>query len=213
MVVVANGFDTVAFQPNVQARESVRRNLNIGRNEIVVGCVARWDPQKDHRTLFSALSLLKARGQRLRCICAGSDMVDSNNELSRLIRRRGLQDDVLLLGPWSDVAGLMNALDVHVMSSAYGEAFPNVLAEAMACGIPCVTTDVGDARAIIGDTGWVVLPRDPAALADALSEAIAERGREDRRRRSRERVESQFTLGRMASGFVEVWTSALGGHS
>jgi glycosyltransferase involved in cell wall biosynthesis len=103
------------------------------------------------------------------------------------------------------VPRLTAALDVACSASAYGEGFPNVLGEAMACGVPCVTTDVGDAAAIVGETGWVVPPRDPRALAAMLGAALAlspaARGR--RGAAARDRVARQFSqdafIGRYAA--------------
>ena len=106
----------------------------------------------------------------------------------------------------------MNTLDVHVLSSAFGEAFPNVLAEAMACGTPCVTTDVGDAALIVGETGWVVPPRDSRALTEALVDALTQRQNEDswqaRKLACRERIATHFTLDAMISGYRKVWVKA-----
>lgn len=212
MIVVPNGFDTTEYRPDQQLRKATRAELGIGDAETILSCVGRWDPQKDHGTLLQALQILKSKAARVRCVFAGSDMAASNDELMRLVRESGTEQDVILLGSRSDVPAVINATDLHVMSSAYGEAFPNVLAEAMACGVPCVTTDVGDARLIVGDTGWVVPPEKPDLLATVIQDALAVLGTEGasaRAHRCRQRIQDQFSLENMASGFSNVWTSVM----
>jgi glycosyltransferase involved in cell wall biosynthesis len=134
-----------------------------------------------------------------------------NAELAGLIRTNGLEGRVHLLDQRDDVPDIMSALDLNVLSSA-GEAFPNVLAEAMACGVPSVTTDVGDARLIVGDTGWVVPPKDPAALAEAIAYAVAEIAGApgvERARRCRLRVVEKFRLSEMIGRYEALWSSLL----
>ena len=103
----------------------------------------------------------------------------------------------------------MNAIDVHVLSSAYGEAFPNAVCEAMACGTPCVVTDVGDAAAITGETGWVVPLRDPQALSQRIEEAITaiQSGRrEEVSQACRQRIVEFFGIERMVAAYEDIWS-------
>jgi glycosyltransferase involved in cell wall biosynthesis len=209
-VNIPNGYDISRFKPDAHARSRVRAELGIGEDAVVLGCVARWDIQKDHPNLLGALSLLKQAGFDGRCLLAGAGINSENSALTDLIDRFGLASQVHLLDQRDDVPDLMNAFDINVLSSS-GEAFPNVLAEAMACGVPSVTTDVGDARLIVGDTGWVVEAENVTALADGITRAIAElssgQGAE-RAQRCRRRIVDEFQLSKMVSRFETAWSSA-----
>ena len=163
--VIPNGFDLSLFFPDEQKRDRTRREWGIGPDETLIGLVARWHDQKDHQTLLNSLSMLVDRHPHLRCVLVGSNMDRDNERLCAFVSKLGLSGRILLAGSRTDIPAVMNALDLHVLSSAYGEAFPNVVGEAMACGTPCVVTDVGDAAMIVGNTGWVVEPRDARALA------------------------------------------------
>lgn len=167
---IPNGYALENLKPGAQARRAVREELAISSDAFVVGMVARFDPQKDHQNLISALAQVKQSGRQFVCLLVGVGMDTGNARLLAQLDAAGITADVKLLGARNDIPAVMNALDVHVLSSL-GEAFPNVLAEAMACGTPCVTTDVGDAIWIVGAHGWVVSPRKPAALAEGLLKA------------------------------------------
>ncbi|MCT8992266.1 GT4 family glycosyltransferase PelF [Chelativorans sp. SCAU2101] len=206
--VIPNGYDIAQFSPDAEARQAFRQQLGIVADARVLGLVGRWDPQKDHANLIRAFSLLRKRMPDLHLVLAGTDCDDSNAELMRLLQEAGGMENVHLLGRRSDIPSLMNALDLHVLSS-YSEAFPNVVAEAMACGTPCVVTDVGDAAVIVGNTGWVVPPRDSEALASAISEALAEQEKDDiwhrRQRAARQRIVDEFSLEAMVARYHSVW--------
>jgi glycosyltransferase involved in cell wall biosynthesis len=175
--------------------------------------VARYDPQKDHRTLLRALTLLTQNLCAFSCLLVGADMSPGNEELARLIGEAGIKLHTHLLGPREDIPSIMNALDLHVLSSA-SEGFPNVLAEAMACGTPCVSTDVGDAALIVGTAGWLVPRRNPVLLAQAITTAINERAERpaewvERQQACRNRIVDNFGLERMVSSYRALWQSAL----
>ncbi|EWM49848.1 glycosyl transferases group 1 family protein [Bordetella holmesii 35009] len=139
-------------------------------------------------------------------------MTPGNSALVAMIEAQGLEGRVLLTGPSDDVATVMNSLDLHVLSSC-AEGFPNVVAEAMACGTPCVLTDVGDAAHIVGDTGVVVPAEQPEALARGIAQAledVARRGRTVVGGAARERVLALFDLGRMVQAYETVWRRIAG---
>lgn len=207
LVVVPNGYDLSVFRPDPAAGATLRAQLGLSPDVPVIGFVARYDPLKDHTNLLTALAQLNTNGDAPICLLAGTGMEQSNAPLAAEIARLGLTDRVKLLGRRDDVPAVMNALDVHVMSSA-SEAFPNVLAEAMASGTPCIATDVGDATEILGDTGWIVPTRDPDALAGALRTALAAcaaPGWANRCEEARARVAARFSIEQMVESYNAVW--------
>ena len=206
--VVPNGFNLAQLRPSTCARDRVREKLGVGEGQFLIGMVARFDPQKDHLNLIKALSLVISECPELRCVLVGTNVDPSNAQLKEWISNLGCQNEIVLLGRRDDVPEIMSALDLHVLSSL-GEAFPNVLAEAMACGTPCVTTDVGDASLIVGDTGWVVPPRNHEALARAILDARAAKREasqwSERQRAARLRIESCFSVERMVDSYRALW--------
>lgn len=212
-VVVPNGYDFERLRPNPGARQEIRESLGIGENEIAIGMVGRWHPVKGHRFLLQALEGLQKdqAAPNWRCLLIGTDMDRQNSALRALLEHHGLVDRVELLGLRRDIPALMNALDVHVLASI-GEGFPNVVAEAMACGTPCIVSDVGDAARIVGEHGWVVPPSDALKLQSALSSALEGYGDPEgwarRKAAGREWVVQRFSLDRMIQGYGDVWRMA-----
>lgn len=213
MVVVANGYDLSQLRPDANARVKVRDELCMEQDQILLGMVARWDPLKDHANLITALSLLKAEELPYwKCVLVGPDMDGNNKGLSELLEKHRVRDRVILIGPRHDIPAIMNALDLHVLSSVV-DAFPNVVAEAMACCTPAVVTDVGDAALIVGETGWVVPTSNARALASALTESML--GMTDRETWSqrkaacRVRIAENFGLERMVTAYSRIWRRTL----
>jgi glycosyltransferase involved in cell wall biosynthesis len=209
LMVVPNGVDPSMFRPDAVARERMRRMWGVAPETALLGCVARWDPLKDHENLLRALKLTRDRAGNFRCVLVGRGMSAENADLQAAIDRCGVADVVILAGSSSDVPGIMNAIDVHVLASR-SESLPVAVIEAMACGTPCVVTDVGDARQIVGDTGWVVSPRDSVALAAALEAALAalrSGALKDIAEQCRARVVREYSLARMGAEYAALWSS------
>jgi glycosyltransferase involved in cell wall biosynthesis len=209
IVVIPNGYDLARFAPDALAGARWRANWGLAADEPVIGCVARWDPQKDHATLLAGVQQCVARGLPVRCVLVGPGMEDANTALVDLVDRCGLRGRVILAGPTDQVPALMNAFDLHVLASSYGEAFPNAVAESMACGVPNVVTDVGDAALIVGDCGAVVPPGDATALAAAIERLLAFDGntRAALRMRCRARIEDNFGMAKMIDAYRRLWTA------
>jgi glycosyltransferase involved in cell wall biosynthesis len=164
---IPNGFDTDELRPNPEARGHLRAELGIDDETIVIGLPARYHPMKDHRTFLKAAEILAAAQPKVSFALLGAGIEPTNRALAKAIANRGLGDRLRLLGERNDMAEVYAALDIATLSSACGEGFSNVLGEAMACGLPCVATDIGDASELLGRAGIVVPPRDPQALAAA----------------------------------------------
>ncbi|MDP9916409.1 glycosyltransferase involved in cell wall biosynthesis [Variovorax boronicumulans] len=205
--VIFNGYDVVRFSHNSKARAALRYEWHV-TDKPLIGMIGRFDPLKDHKNLLAALSLLKISGFSFSCVLAGKGIDRENRQLVDWIDEFDLQENLILLGQRNDIPEVMSALDFHVLSSR-SEAFPNVLAEAMACGTPSVTTDVGDAAAIVGESGWVVPPADFRALAAGLENALDALKDTDswnaRCARARRLIEENLTLDRMIKNYDELW--------
>lgn len=209
--IIPNGYDLACFRTNENARVRLRTEWNTG-SRWLIGMVGRFDPLKDHENLLNALTIIKSYGVDFCCVLVGRGLDLDNTRLIAWLTERNLISEVKLLGQRTDVPDVMNALDMHVLSSS-SEAFPNVVAEAMACGTPAVVTDVGDAAVIVGETGWVVPPKDPEALASALLQThAAMRDKiawQVRCAAARQRVEDHFSLDRMIKNYHLAWNAAV----
>jgi len=164
VVVIANGIDTDVMRPDAEGGRERRRAWGIADDALVIGCVARLDPMKDHASFLGAAARFTAQVPTARFVCVGDGAAAYRAELEELAQSLGLADRVVWAGEIAKVAAAYNAFDITTLPSAFGEGFPNVIGESMACGIPVVATDVGDARAIIGELGEVVPPKRPDLL-------------------------------------------------
>lgn len=194
--VVPNGVDTDRFRPDPVARARVRAELGLPERAPLVGLVARFDPQKDHATFAAAARLILDTVPEARFALCGRRISWDNVELVRLLDDAGIRGSVLLLGVRPDIPAITAALDLAVSSSAFGEAFSVATLEAMATGVPCVATDAGNARSLIGSTGRVVPTRDPTALAVDILELLRlpEIVRREIGISARQRVETQYSI-------------------
>lgn len=167
IAVVPNGIDTVAMAPNAEAGRAQRRAWGFADEAFVVGCVARFDPMKDHMTLIEAAALFSRLHDDARFVCVGYGPAPYFDQLKAAARRRGLAERLVWADAMGGMHGAYNAFDIATLASAFGESFPNVVGEAMACGIPVAATDVGDVKRIVGDLGEIVPRRRPDALCAA----------------------------------------------
>lgn len=207
--VITNGYDPQAFQPDEAARAQTRAALAIASTAFLVGSISRWIDYKDIPTLLRAVKLCADQGLPLQCILVGHRLGADNDRLMNSIEESGCADLIIPLGKRSDVRELARAMDLHVLSSTT-ESFGNTIAETMLSGTPNVVTDCGGPPAVVGETGWVVQPRDPERLATAIETAWHERKDEPeewqaRRRAARARIAEHFSFNSMAASYEDVW--------
>ena len=209
--IIPNGFDLQTLKPDPDARQSVGHELNLAPDALLIGLVARFDPQKDHATFIQAAGKLASRFPQVQFLLCGGEVTPDNPVLRQWIVQAGIESRCHLLGPRDDIPRLTAALDVATLSSSYGEAFPNAVGEAMACGVPCVVTDVGDSKEIVGETGKVIPVKDPEALAEAWGQLIdlGEEGRRGIGAAARRRMEQNFDLDRIARTYEAFYRDVL----
>jgi len=164
MVVIPNGIDTDQFCPDSLERKRVRKEWDVSENQKLIGLVGRLDPMKDHPTFLKAAALLGKQREDIRFVCVGEGLAHYRNQLHTLSKELGLTNRIIWAGARPDMPAVYNAFDIATSSSSYGEGWSNVIGEAMACGIPCVVTDVGDSAWIVGKNGIVVKPNDVNAV-------------------------------------------------
>ena len=208
-VEIPNGVDPARFRPRPEMREALRRKLGFRPSATVVGLVARLHPMKDHETFLRAAALFAAGRPDAEFALCGDGCVPGAEPLARLVSALGLENRVHFLGTRADMEDVYPAFDLAALSSAYGEGFPNTLVEAMACAVPCVATNVGDAERILGSAGLVVRPRDPAALAGAWAETLAG-DRAAHGLQVRERAVAEFALERVLARYEALYDGLVG---
>jgi len=206
MTVIPNGFDPLVFKPDREARLWQRKQLGITDETPVVGLVGRFHPQKDHWNFVQAAALLHRQIREAHFVLAGPGISWGNQVLANWIEGAGLRHNFHLLHPPQDIPKLTATFDIATLSSIT-EAFPNVVGEAMSCGVPCVVTDVGDAVAMIGETGVVVPVSNPQALAEGWR-GMLETGRENRLylgKLARQRIVEQYSLAGTVASYENLY--------
>ena len=207
--VIPNGVDPGLFKPSGEARQSVRTELGVAPDTLLVGLICRYHQQKDHPTFIRAAAILARKFPDLRFLLVGSNVDGKNEAIGELIRSLDLASRMHLLGERNDMPRLNASLDIATSSSSYGEALALALAEAMACEVPCVVTDVGDSAILVGETGVVVPPSNPEAFADGVSRLI-EAGSEQRRKlgkAARSRAEEGYSIPNIIRSYEAMYLS------
>lgn len=210
MEVVPNGFDLARLASGAEARDGLRKAVGFADGTVVIGSVGRFNAAKDQHNFVRAAGLVAARHANVRFLLVGRELDQGNTELTTWIGETGHADRFVLLGERSDVPACLAAMDVFCLSSR-NEGFPNVVGEAMAVGLPCVVTDVGDAALLVGDAGVVVPKEDAVALADGIERVLAlpPVARAALGQRAKDRIGAEFTIDRARQRFEEIYQRVL----
>jgi glycosyltransferase involved in cell wall biosynthesis len=214
MEVIPNGFNLEEFRPDPGARLSFRRELGITEDALVIGMAAHFRPPKDHHNFIQAAARLHAMIPEVHFMLCGLGVTRDNTDLAKWIAEAGIQGHCHLLGDRRDMPRLLSAIDIAT-SPSLSEAFPQAVGEAMACGTPCVVTDVGDSALIVGETGRVVPPRNPDKLAAAWRELI-EAGPGVRRHlgmAAKCRIQQHFALPVVVERYQAIYAQLVGSES
>ena len=205
-VNIPNGFDLDLYFKVKNAKEDLCNELNIDKDSKIICHVARWDILKDYKTLIKSLSIVNEKYNNIKFILCGPNIDNDNEELSNMLKNKGINEDTLLLGRRTDIPKIMSASDILVLSSS-GEAFPNVIGEAMACETPCVVTDVGDCKFIVDKYGAIAEKQNPKSLAIAI-ESILDLSNdeiEELGKNARNRVINNFDIHTVVKMYVKLY--------
>lgn len=206
VVVIPNGIDTDSLVPDSAARRQQRRQWGIDDDQFVIGMVARLDPMKDHATFIVAAAEFARRHADARFVLVGDGPRHYRNKLKADAQAADIAQRVVWAGEGADMRAICNAFDIACLSSAFGEGFPNVVGEAMACGVPVAATDVGDMRRIVANCGEVVSPRRPELLVAAW-ESLRQRLSQDPslRTSARERIVQHYAIDSMVRNIEQAF--------
>ena len=209
-LLIPNGFNLNTWHPDADSRERLRTELKVPIDTLIVGHVARYHPMKDHQNFIKAIDKVILKNPSTHFLIVGKNITYDNKEISSLLEHIP-PSQIHLLGERNDIELLMPSMDILCLSSAWGEGFPNVLGEAMACAIPCVSTDIGDSRLVVGDTGIIVPPQNSTALANAMNTLLEKTSKQRLNLGivARNRITNHFSLEKTLEKYIAIYSEQL----
>ncbi len=192
--IINNGVSTKIFKSNKKFRIDFRKALGINEDCLVLGNIARYHPLKDHETLFKALQILKNKGLRFKCILIGSGFTNKIKKIKERINFYELNQNIIIYGQTFKINEIINAFDINILTSKK-ECSPISLLESMSTGVPCISTNVGDASQLIMDSGWTVQISDFKLLAELIQKIYIDKNIiKIKSKKARKRVEMFYRL-------------------
>ncbi len=210
-IVIPNGFNTEQYKPDPEARHSIRAELNIPAQAPAIGLVCRFDPMKDHASFITAARSFLRVNKDTHFILAGRGVSRDNSPFMELLADFPQKDHLHILGERTDAERIFASLDIASSTSAWGEGLPNVVGEAMATATPCVVTDAGDSRILVGETGITVPRKDPQALCSAWK-SLLDAGADQRKflgEQARKRIIDHYSLNTMTRSYEHLYQKLL----
>ena len=209
-VYIPNGFYIETDVDYSKMCQGFRREQLIEKDTFLVGHIARFHPKKDHQVLIAASHHVVQKHKNVVFVAIGRDVVQSNPELWIPIDNYGLEKRFLLLGERDDIHNVMGSLDLLVSSSSWGEGFPNVVGEAMAAGVPCVVTNVGESSSLVGSSGLIVEPGDSLALGEAILKFLdmSPEERNNRSKLAKDRIADHFSIEKIGRKYLSLYCSS-----
>ena len=193
-IIINNGVSTKIFKPNKKFRIDFRKALGIEEDCLVLGNIARYHPLKDHETLFKALQIIKNKGLRFKCILIGSGFTNKIKKIKERINYYELNQNLIIYGQTFKINEIINAFDINILTSKK-ECSPISLLESMSTGVPCISTNVGDASQLIMDAGWTVQISDFKSLAKLIQKIYLDKNIiKIKSKKARKRVEMFYLL-------------------
>lgn len=208
-IYIPNGIETNKFFPSSLNTTKLKNELSISCSKRIIGIVGRYDPQKNHIGFIKCAYLLNKVFNNLVFVYVGKYLDKNNTKIIKELNKYKLTESFYLLGERNDIPYIISSFDILVSPSIYGEAFPNVVAEAMSSGVPCLVTDVGDSSLIVGSSGITVPPYDNQALLIALSNML-KLSREDYKKlsiNSRNRIINKFDIINVTKSYLKLYKS------
>ena len=199
---IPNGVDLKKFN------FSFRKNLS---KKNIIGCVARWTAQKDHKNLIEALNLLLKKGNKnWQCYLAGKGLDKKNDELKKLIKHYSLQHHIKLFGPVGEIHKFYKKINFLVLPSKDGEGFPNVILESYASGVPCIATNIGDVRQVLINKKYLIKPKNYKALFNAILKIFDDKYILSKKNKLnlRKFVSKKYSIQRMLNSYLFIWKKA-----
>jgi len=205
LCVISNGIDTQHFFPDRKSGLRLREKWGIGANQKLIGMVGRMDPMKDYPNFLRAASLLVQERADIRFVCVGGGPDKYIHEYRDLARSLDLERFLIWAGEQGNMLNIYNSLDILALTSAFGEGLSNAIGEAMACGVPCVATDVGDAAQLIGTLGEIVPPGDSEALKRGILTLLNRLENETSlAARATQKITEQFSTAKLVSRTTDI---------